>query len=308
MDWQAFISSASSAARCRDERIRNNLVRGLLQSADNDKDFSLAVSACRSLADDSTVYRASDCTEFVRISQSREVAEDFGIMFFEGDNISLLDEYGQDDKQERDFKKWKLHIYEGSRLLDSQTDVPDFVYSSRGVYRIWDKYQAQDKERFFYEVCRNVVFMADSVEALMLIGSAVCIYIALRNEEPQQEEEIQTEAFTRKERRTIDKNALREYLTLAFSGNNSLHIDYMEEYLLKDLSKKASNGKYYGKIFLLMYDSPNVKSDMKPTFTDFYQTLCEITGVPYVETYRKAHLKADKEEREHYWYLIEKIK
>ena len=132
--------------------------------------------------------------------------------------------------------------------------------------------------------------------------------------EPQQEEKPVNEAKYQQEEknavepREINQERLSEYFTLKFLGRNSSNTNYMTEYLMLDLKKKM-NAKYYAKIFLLMYDSPNLKPSMKPrTFTKFYQDMCEITGVEFIDGYKPNQLQMNEEEKKQYWYLTDKIK
>ena len=119
--------------------------------------------------------------------------------------------------------------------------------------------------------------------------------------EPQQEEKNATEP------REINQERLREYFTLKFSGKNNMNTDYFKEYLLPKLMEKM-NAKYYAKIFLLMYQSPNLKSTMKPrTFTKFYEDMCEITGVEFINGYKPNQLTMTSKEKKDYYYLTDKI-
>ena len=132
--------------------------------------------------------------------------------------------------------------------------------------------------------------------------------------EPQQEEKpvnevkYQQEEKNAVEPREINQERLREYFTLRFSEKNNANTDYFKEYLLPKLMEKM-NAKYYAKIFLLIYQSPSVKPSMKPrTFRKFYEDMCEITGVKFINGYKPNQLQMNEEEKRNYWYLTDKIK
>ena len=135
-----------------------------------------------------------------------------------------------------------------------------------------------------------------------------------KKREPQQEEKpvdevkYQQEEKNATEPREINQERLREYFTLTFSGSNKSNTDYFKEYLLPKLMEKM-NAKYYAKIFLLMYQSPNLKHSMKPrTFTKFYEDMCEITGVEFINGYKPNRLTMTDKEKKDYYYLTDKIK
>lgn len=110
------------------------------------------------------------------------------------------------------------------------------------------------------------------------------------------------------EPRHIDVESLRDYFTLTFCGKNFRDVDYFAEYLLPNFAKKVA-AKYYAKLALAMYESPNMRVAMRPsTFSAFYADVAKKTGIPYNQNYQPNKIRLTPDEQKKLWYLVEKVR